>query len=225
MPKKRKFFRLDPDSSKNPPGLIFENEEKLRLPGILIFGMPDVRQRGFPPLSEPPRFRYRRSEGRKPLDLEIMGRYWIITTRTKEVFQSVDPAAFVFVACHTIIDGVDVIGDFWLCDVVRILDAPDEERTKPIIYENGRRHYRFIGFEDLHFREDFVGNNHVFRIDYSWSDVICDNVLRQACKEAKLKSLMFDPAIQRVFKMHTSQERRYAERKKTASCYYKNLRK
>ena len=198
--KKRKFYWCEPDSTRRPPGLIFENEEKLCLPGTRVFGMGNIRIRGFPPMSEPPLFRYSKEFGRKPLDLELELGYWIVSRRTKEVFEATDPDAFIFVACKTIIEEVEAVGDFWLCDVVRILDALDEPKTNPIVYENGSRHYGFIGFENLYFQEDIVGQSHVFRMMYSWSNVICDERLRSACKNAGLKGLIFRPAIQRASK-------------------------
>ncbi|MGY2937581.1 hypothetical protein ACVWZ6_007183 [Bradyrhizobium sp. GM6.1] len=72
-----------------------------------------------------------KSAGSSPIDLEPYYGWWLISGRTKAVLEWLDPEAFVFVQCtvrvpHGSYDGPD----YWICDVVRILDALDEAQSR-----------------------------------------------------------------------------------------------
>ncbi len=60
----------------------------------------------------------------------------------------------------------------WLCDVVRVLDALDETRSRlkirrrgePGYIYSGAKLYDLSGAEELVFKEDIVGDCHAFRM-------------------------------------------------------------
>ena len=56
----------------------------------------------------------------------------------------------------------------------------------------GQKYYRLP--IDLVFREDAIGDAHVFRMAYMQPTVICDQAMKDTCKGAGLKGIMFDDA-------------------------------
>jgi Protein of unknown function (DUF1629) len=171
------------------PGYFLEDESVLP-PGL----------ERLPDFVEPPHFIFDEAVGDLPGDLEQYDDFWLISDRTKLAFESFDPAAFSFVPCDVrVTNGVWNGPRYWLCDVVRVLDALDEakSRLKIGIQEDaryrdfGKKFYSFLAGAELVFREDAVGDAHVFRMAYSESTVICDQELRGACKSAGLKGILF----------------------------------
>ncbi|MDE5443756.1 DUF1629 domain-containing protein [Bradyrhizobium sp. CSA207] len=189
-PDQRKFYHITFDYLRGGSlGFHMENE------GVL----PD-EVGGLTGMIEPPRFMFKKSLGRMPRDLEIYRRYWLISDRAKLVFESIDPEGFSFVPCTVRTPrGAWEGSPYWLCDVVRVLDALDESKTrvKSSIrddrrYEDfGRKVYEFTGETELIFREEVIGNAHIFRMAYYDSRIICDGELKDACKSAGLKGLLF----------------------------------
>jgi Protein of unknown function (DUF1629) len=168
---------------------------------------PPPGQRGFRDYPEMPRFLFDKSVGRLPQDLELFHAYWLVSDRTKSVFEAVDPAGFAFLACDVRMPSGDYDGPpYWLCDVVRVLDALDEEQSRLTIgiredkaYSDfGKKYYSIAGGNDLVFRDDAIGDAHVFRMEYLHPTVICDQTMKDACKAARLKGIKFDGARLRV---------------------------
>ena len=121
--------------------------------------------------------------------------YWLISDRMKTVFEAVDPAGFAFVACDIRVPRGHYTGpQYWLCHVVRVLDAVDEPRSRlkigivsdPIYRDFGLKRYNVLveGGAKLVFREDVVGSAHIFRMAHMNATVISDQVLKDACKTA-----------------------------------------
>ncbi|MCX8281898.1 DUF1629 domain-containing protein [Phyllobacterium sp. 0TCS1.6C] len=191
--KARKFFTIGHDyrGGGKGPGIKLINGKALITTGMTMFCPPRGR-RGFAlPLAETPHFI--EEKGYRPTrDLEANGFYWFISQRTKEVFESVDPEGFAFVPCDfTLPDGSK--GDpRYLCDVIRELDAIDEEKSKVKvnIEPSGRKIYHVMGGGCFSIRDAEVGYSHVFS-DVHYSGLICDDVLRDACKSAKLTGILF----------------------------------
>ena len=140
-------------------------------------------------------FRYSKKKGRRPQNLEPWAGYWLITDRAKAVFEAVDPFAFDFMACEITYDDGSPAVPAWFCDVVRFVDAMDEELSDVQVFHDGRTRYHLVVSRWLVFKPDEVGPAHIFRIAHAPSKVVCDDVLRKACKDAKLKSLAFIDAI------------------------------
>jgi Protein of unknown function (DUF1629) len=186
-PKKGEFYILEPDMRRGGPGhgVVFENEDKLLTPPRLIL-WPEVG--GFPPLRETPRLVHDPKHGPPPEDLEGgLSGYWLVSERLKNVFQVVDPEGFAFVECdYTLADGSK--GQrYFLCDVVRTLDALDEENSKLNIkisddYPEGK-YYNLAGGSSLAFCKDAIGDAHAFHLPYN-GFVFCDRTLRDAVQVA-----------------------------------------
>jgi hypothetical protein len=187
-PKKGEFYILEPDMRRGGSGhgVIFENEDKLITPPRLIL-WPEGG--GFPPLRETPRLVLDPKRGPPPEDLEGgLSGYWMVSERLKNVFEAVDPEGFAFVECdYRLADGSKG-PRYFLCDVVRTLDALDEENSKLNIkisddYSEGK-FYSFAGGISLAFRKDIIGDAHVFHMPFSGNYVICDRTLREAVQAA-----------------------------------------
>jgi hypothetical protein len=188
-------------TSGGRPGLRLENLEVLA-PGEKVLRTPAGR-RGFPHYPVPPRFRFDRKLGRTPRDLELFNAYSLISDRTKIVFQAIDPGAFAFVRCEVTVPQGNYDGpNYWLCDVVRILDALDETRSRVKIRRRGESDYIYRGEKfydvsgtaELVFKQDVIGDFHVFMMPHLGSTVICDDVLKDACKVAGLRGIKFRDA-------------------------------
>lgn len=189
LPKKGEFFELRPDARRRGKGhgVVFENESFLKTPPNFLL-RPD--QGGFPPLRETPRLVYYPSQGWPPEDLEAgMSGYWLVSGRLREVMEAVDPGAFAFRETdYRLADGAKG-GPYFLCDVVRTIDALDEEASqlKVIVsddYEEGK-YYGLTGDVRLAFKPDIVGDAHVFRLPY-YEGVFCDRIFKEAVEAAGL---------------------------------------
>ncbi|MCO4316821.1 DUF1629 domain-containing protein [Phyllobacterium sp. 21LDTY02-6] len=194
--KARKFFTIGHDyrGGGKGPGIKLINGKALITTGMTMFCPPRGR-RGFAlPLAETPHFI--EEKGYRPTrDLEANGFYWFISQRTKEVFESVDPEGFAFVPCDfTLPDGSK--GDpRYLCDVIRELDAIDEEKSQVRIkYDQGAKIYSVAGGASLAFDEAKIGSARIFEQPQLGTSFICDDVLRDACKSAKLTGILFRDA-------------------------------
>jgi len=135
-------------------------------------------------------------------DFEIDTGYWFISDKMKSVLQVVDPVAFAFLECHVGSPDGQELPVRWLCDVVRVLDALDEEKSEAsskwygkelvCVARNGGKFYSPVGMEALFFNEPVVGNCHIFRMKYSPERIICDEEMRQACKSAQISGISFN---------------------------------
>lgn len=165
-----------------------ENADKVLLPGRVLLG-PPLGRHGFPGFSETPRFRPNKQEyDRPPRDLEQFDHYWLVSQRLKDVLEAVDPEAVMFadcIVCH--ISGKPVEPRHYLCDIVREIDALDEEAsTVRIEYEQGVKLYDLSRKSKLIFNESIVGEAHIFRQKHM-GGVIGDASLRSACVAAGIK--------------------------------------
>lgn len=194
----RKFYVFGPDITGGGKGhgLVFANEEKLLTPPPRRIVKPV--EGGFPVLREKPHIVYDPKQGKPPRDIESsLSGYWFISERLKQIFETVDHEGFAFAECdYTLADGSKG-PTHYLCDVVRTLDALDEEQSKLKIeigeYVNGK-YYSFSGGSSLIFQENIVGSAHIFRTPFS-GFVLCDSILRNACKVVPdLKGLRFREA-------------------------------
>lgn len=187
QPKAGEFFHLEPDVRRGGKGhgVIFENRQALLTPPRLIL---KPEEGGFPPLREVPRLVYDPREGVPPEDLEGgMSGYWLVSERLRQVMEAVDPDAFVFTQTdYRLADGSKG-PTYFLCDVIRTLDALDEEAsTLNIIisddYEAGK-HYSLAGGTRLAFKRDVLGSAHVFRLAFN-GGVFCDRLFKDAVTAA-----------------------------------------
>ncbi len=123
--KARKFYLMRPDITKGgKAGFELQNLAAL-LDGRRVLG-PPIGKRGFGKFEEPPRVLIDQSLGRALRDLEFYHEYWLVSEKLKLVLETVDPDGVAFVKCEVRNrNGTD--GPlYWLCDVLRVLDAVDE---------------------------------------------------------------------------------------------------
>ncbi|MET4598993.1 MULTISPECIES: DUF1629 domain-containing protein [Stenotrophomonas] len=170
-PQAGQFYLFSPDLESNRPfrGAEFENLSAMLDPPRIIL-RPD--KGGFPALREKPRIVFDASKGPEPRDLEGgFSGYWLVSERLWQVMKSVDPQAFDFVECDIrLADGTPMPRRF-LCDVVRELDAIDEERSRLDIeinedFVNGK-FYSIAGGASLAMRSEVVRDAHVFLTPFS----------------------------------------------------------
>lgn len=140
---------------------------------------------GFPSLAEVPQLRESSADHTLNDFQRGFEGYWVISKGLKDVFQAVDPTAFEFVPCEFIrFDGSR--GDaFYLCDVVRTLDAIDDEDSEVRIATEGYpagKYYKLAGGARLAFKHNVVGGAHIFGSPFNGL-VVCDRVLRDALVE------------------------------------------
>lgn len=157
-----------------------------------IYRRPEGR-RGFRNYATTPILRFDTRLGRAVRDMEPIGQFWLVSDRAKAVLEQVDSDAFAFLECRVELRDGSEGPRYWLCDVVRVLDALNEPESTAMIKKNDRgdKVYNMIGDEILVFKEDVVSSNHIFRMRYRESTVICDDVMRDACKTAGLKGWSF----------------------------------
>ena len=195
--KSRKFYIVDTQVRSRAAGLRLVNDDELFRDGVPILSPPDGR-RGFRDYPVMPVFLANEKAGRIDRDFEIYSGYWLITDRMKSVLETVDPDASEFLKCDTRLpDGAEG-PRHWLCDVVRVLDALDEEKSiiKIDTSDMGRKIYNLFGPRSLIFNPDAVGQCRVFRMKYFEPVVICDEELRRACKENGITGIRFKDAVE-----------------------------
>lgn len=204
QPRQGEFFQLQPDARRGGKGhgVVFENEQALLTPPRLIL---QPKAGGFPPLRETPRLVYHPREGVLPQDLEGgMSGYWLVSERLREVMEAVDPDAFAFAdADYRLADG-SVGPTYFLCDVIRTVDALDEEASHLNIeisdeFEAGK-YYGLTGDVRLAFKPEALDSAHVFRLAFH-GGVFCDRVFKDAVEAAgiltarKTNGLWFEDVV------------------------------
>lgn len=186
--RKRRFYKISYNLSGRP-GWVADQSV-----------LPPYRVMRLPASMPPVPVVFDKSDGRLPGDVELFFNWWLISDRTKAVFEKIDPEGFVFVPCDVRLPKGSYHGpDHWICDVVRVLDAVDESNSVLDIgihddvrnMDNGQKYYRFPLEYKLVFREPVIGNAHIFRMAYRDTTVICDQELKDACKSAGLKKIHF----------------------------------
>jgi hypothetical protein len=190
--KKRKFYEMAYTNVSTPGGYELMNKPALFPAGARMF-LTRKDRRGFREYTEMPLFRFDTRLGRAITDMEPIHGFWLVSDRAKTVLERVDPDAFAFLECRVELRDGSEGPRYWLCDVVRVLDALSESESEITTEKNdrGEKIYTRIGAEILLFKEDVVGPRHIFRMQYRESTVICDDTMKDACKAAGLKGWRF----------------------------------
>ena len=190
--KKRRRYIVTVKTGDKGMGFELLNDKALFADGPKLVA-PPPGQRGFRQYPEPPLFRADPKLGRIDWDFEEYVGYWLISDRMKAFLENYDPDAFVFLKCKTQLPDGSEGPSRWLCDVVRVLDSLDEEKSEIRIKtaDNGSKVYGFSGRVCFVFKEDVVGSAHVFRMKYAADVVICDDDLKRAYKASGLKGMRF----------------------------------
>ncbi len=188
----RKFFLAAMDISRSDAaGVLLANEEKIGGPGVLMIR--DCEQRGFHKLAAKPHFILDRKLGLRVRDVEFYGPVWLVSGRAKSCFEAADKQAFDFCACDIENRNEPKDTDYWLCDVVRIIDAIDA--SGPNIKKEydgvGRLFYPLAFSHKITIKEDVESNYHVFRPQHMEMDVFVDNEVISLCRKNKISGLKF----------------------------------
>jgi len=186
--RKRKFYMMDFYRTGAASGFYVDDDSPFDLwPGQLSN------------FAGPPCLKFT-SRRRRPRDVERWFAFWLVSDRAKAALEAVDSEGFTFVACDIQVSGGIWDGPgYWFCDARRILDALDEERSRLTIEIDdepasrcfGQKCYGFWDAE-LIFRDQAVGDAHVFRMAFAEQSVICDGDFKNAWKAAGLRGLLFD---------------------------------
>lgn len=188
---KRKFFFVGPDRRVGGPkeGIKLLNKATLLKGSNRVILGPERNRRGFPTYPETPIFMY----DKRIRDIEVYHFYWLVSDRMKVFLETFDPAAVVFLECKTRLpDGQD--GPIhWLCDIVRVLDAIDKEKSVVRMEPNGDgpEIYDTLGCKSFILKEDIVGSAHLFRSVGLMGYVVCDEAFKLSAKTASLKGLNY----------------------------------
>lgn len=183
------FYLMMPDLQHKYSGAVFANADALKTPPRIIVKPVGG---GFPPFREKPVIQLNK-KGTLPPDLEGgYSGYWLISERLQQVFASVDPDGFAFAECDVWMPDGSKAPTYYLCDVVRTIDALDEENSQLQIeiddeFVNGK-FYHIVGGERLAFNKNAIGDAHVFLTPYSGSNSpFCDRVLFDAVHDAGIR--------------------------------------
>jgi len=193
-PKGRKFYRMDADYNRGgAPGFRLENADTVER---YLHGWRSDPY--YADLPERPRFLFDKKLGRPPRDIEGYVGHWLVSSRLKTVLEEVDRDAFGFISCDVFLPDGAPGPHRWLCNAVRVLDALDEQASELRIVEDmGQKVYLLTGPMRLIFREDVVGPAHVFRMAFMDVTVICDQTMKDACRQADLKGIDFAGVVRK----------------------------
>ncbi len=90
-----RYYIVIADPSKNTIGIIIDNRRELILPRERMLRPLDLRIRGFLHFAGlTPLLVYNNREGRLPKDFEKLEGYWLVSGKTKAVFEQTDKEAF-----------------------------------------------------------------------------------------------------------------------------------
>jgi len=152
---------------------------------------------GFP-IMETPLLVFERPLGKLPFPdlLHFPRGLFAVSDRTKRIFEDIDPSAFVFQ--ETVVNSHDSSSapQYWLCDIVRFVDAVDEARSRVMVetgvnLQNGEEYRRVLHGQmgkDV-FRREMIGDYHLFRAQYFPAMVLLDETMAVAIRSASLLGL------------------------------------
>jgi hypothetical protein len=151
---------------------------------------------GVPLEPETPILLINMQEAASPLsDIEpALGQRWYISRRTKDLFKSLDAGAFDFRRTQARLltkEGEQVEGpEYYICDVVRFVDALDEQRSR-VTVRGPMRTVSVFGDQNT-FRAAQVNGHSIFRPMYSTSRIACTEDFRAAVQRAGLTNFRFE---------------------------------
>ncbi len=192
----RQFYLLNSKVHRRPPGLELLNGKDLFRDGYVDFAPPGLFERGFRTYPVRPRFRISTRMGRRLSDIEFYGAYWLVSDRARDALLKLSASDFSFLPTDLDLDSDEEAKSIWLCDVMPMLDAVDEARSrvKIIQRDDGNRAYALIANGSLVFDEAVVGAHHAFRMTTNFATVVCDDAFKARIKDVGLTGLSFQSA-------------------------------
>lgn len=191
---RRKYFSLDVDMGlSSAPWLKWVNQTEM------LKGFSTDRTRTLPfkglNISEPPQIAFDR-HGKRGALIDIYPNtlgLWFVSDRAKSLLENLDHQAFAFSKTRTDYSNLPVTGlDYWLCDIVRVLDCIDEGQSLIRLQEDVPfKHY--LHLLDVRMRSDVVGSAHAFRLVSGYHIQVVDDVIASAFEAEKITGLRFAP--------------------------------
>ena len=192
---KGKFFLIDASFLGNGrvPGIEIANEQTLIDSGMNVVSRPNGMPDQYP---ERPHLVHVPEKGGMPRDLEELAGLWIVSEPLKQLFEQLDAEAFAFVACDFSLADGSPGPQYYLGNVLRTLDALDEAASRVRIkldrnYQTGQdeKLYSLVGGASLVFKQDVVGDAHIFRQDRMGAPPICDRAMFDALSAANFSGV------------------------------------
>lgn len=158
-----------------------------------------VTRVGLPPVRERPKLKLGSSRrGKAPLDVYSN---MFFSDRYKTLLcEFVPHDAVEMIEC----DAVDLkkrdVGPFWWVDFIRVLDAVDEENSvltrqidNPFSSGSYNDRVRYLDLQDIRFRADVVGDNHIFRLSLATWFIIVDGDVADRIRAAGIAGATLTP--------------------------------
>lgn len=154
-PKKRKFFRIEA-SDRPAGGFEIPSKIPIRTPFSPL---------GVPKFSEPPQLIINRKLGKALTDMEPFGSFWIVSANLKKVLEGLDMNAADFAEFNVTHNGDASTDRYWLCDIVRSINAIDEDASVfSVITVSGGSQYYALHNSKLSFKPEIEKDIHIFRV-------------------------------------------------------------
>ncbi|TGE01006.1 imm11 family protein [Methylobacterium nonmethylotrophicum] len=193
-PRQRTFYSVAYRGRATARGMRFLNKAEVFANGPpLTFQPPGFFERGFVSYPVTPRFHLSKRFGRWPADIEEDGPYWLVTDRAKEVLSQLAPSDFAFMALDVEVDPGENPVKYWLCDIIRMTDAVDLERSQARVHKDrsGKDIIEMTSATQLAFKENLLEGYRVFRLLANFTAIICDKIFKDTVKAARLTGLRF----------------------------------
>ncbi|ARN80400.1 hypothetical protein B1812_04125 [Methylocystis bryophila] len=151
----------------------------------------------FPDYLETPRLLFDKKRGRPARDLEAQDGFWYVSRAMKELLERVEPDACEFRKCDTVWVSGEPGPEYWLCSVTRLLygwDVIDFEASRGLTQQatpNGLPRYDSVFVTDVRFTAELANFPHLFRVIGLGGHVFCDQFMKDACRAADLKGIVF----------------------------------
>jgi len=146
-------------------------------------------------LAETPRFLIGKKLGRSPRDLESTDGFFLVSPAMKSVLEAIDPEACEFLRCETVLPSGEPGRETWLCAITRAFaGAVDEKASLDLRVQQGPNNqpaYAMSSTTRLRFIPEVIGEAHLFHIAEMASYIFCDQAVKEACKAAGLKGILF----------------------------------
>jgi hypothetical protein len=186
----RKYYQLDIDMGlPDAPLQVWVNEKRLRENFLADRNQPFLGL----VFSESPKIAFDREDRRGQLrDVYFMMLgIWLVADRVKSLFESIDSDAFAFVKADVDYRNFDKLGHgFWFCDLVRVLDCIDEQKSA-LTYQENVSFKVYQSLIDVRVLPDVVGGAHAFRLKKAFHKQIVDDVFVDAINAEKITGFRF----------------------------------
>ena len=191
--KKEKVFFVRHDTSRRVLSLEFVNVDVFERNSLLGFRAIDPRERGFAhvPSDERPLLRVDERQGRALLDFEEFYGYWIVSKKSKGVLERLDSKAFQFLPCDVTYTYTEAKQSYWICDVINVVEALDENASNIQIRFGTSKQYRVINPTQLAFQDELISESMIFRMKFAESYIFAKKAFRDLYRAERLKGIAF----------------------------------